>query len=55
MNQYKNKTLYRLIPIKQLYYTIISVKSSELFFFSFSLVVLALKNTSSVICLSILS
>ncbi len=52
MNKYKNKTLYRLIPIKA---TVLffSVKSSEFFFFSLCFVVLTLKNKNSVICLSI--
>ncbi len=50
MNKSKNKTLYRLIPIKVTNF--FSVKSRELFFI---FVVLTLKNTNSVICLSILS
>ncbi len=32
MNKYKNKTLYRLIPIKAAVLLLFSVKSSELFF-----------------------
>ncbi len=46
MNKYKNKTLYRLIPIKAAV-LFFSVKSSKLFF-SLCFVVLALNDNNSV-------
>ncbi len=48
MNKYKNKTLYRLIPIKAAVF--FSVKSKELFIFSLCFVVLGLKNLNDFIC-----
>ncbi len=56
MNKYKDKTLYRLIPIKAtVYIYIVFVKSREFFFSLFVFCYFNIKNTNSVISLSILS
>ncbi len=52
MNEYKNKTLYRLIPIKRAVLFFLSKVAS--YFFSLSFVVLALNNYNYVIVFHII-
>ncbi len=49
MNKYKDKTLYRLIPIKAIVYLYFFVKSREFFFSLFVFCCFNIKNKNSVI------